>query len=152
MQRRKDTFISSHTHTRTRTRTHTHTHAHMHAHMHTHTCTLFCSLPHTHTYAHTLFRSSGVVSVIADRCSNIKMCLTSLLRTVIQINIKRCHSDGCDTRVHGIKTLGYKVVRESGLSVVDASAKWYLQILAATVAATVPQSPGLRMAVLEHTK
>ena len=54
--------------------------------------------------------------------------------------------------MHGIKTLGYKVVRDSGLSVVDASAKWYLQILASTVAATVPQSPGLRAAVLEHTR
>nr|KAG5696024.1 hypothetical protein BaRGS_013930 [Batillaria attramentaria] len=68
------------------------------------------------------------------------------------INIKRCHSDGCDTRVHGIKTLGYKVVRDSGMSVVDASAKWYLQILAATVSATVPQSPALRGTVLEYTR
>ncbi|KAK7112606.1 zinc finger ZZ-type and EF-hand domain-containing protein 1-like isoform X2 [Littorina saxatilis] len=71
---------------------------------------------------------------------------------IIQINIKRCHSDGCDTRVHGLKTLGYKVVRDSGLSVMDASAKWYLQILAATVSATMPQSPALRTTVLEHTK
>ncbi|KAL8625230.1 hypothetical protein ACOMHN_029988 [Nucella lapillus] len=71
---------------------------------------------------------------------------------ILQINIRRCHSDGCDTRVHGLKTLGYKVVKESGLSVVDASAKWYLQILAATVTATVPQSPDLRNVVLQHTK
>ncbi|XP_076459760.1 zinc finger ZZ-type and EF-hand domain-containing protein 1-like isoform X2 [Babylonia areolata] len=71
---------------------------------------------------------------------------------ILQINIRRCHSDGCDTRVHGIRTLGYKVVKESGLSVVDASAKWYLQVLAATVTATVPQSPGLRTVVLENTK
>ena len=34
----------------------------------------------------------------------------------------------------------------------DASAKWYLQILAATVTASVPQSPALRTIVMEHTK
>ena len=51
-----------------------------------------------------------------------------------------------------MKTLGYKVVKDSGLSVVDASAKWYLQILAATVTSTVPQSPALRTVVMEHTK
>ena len=27
---------------------------------------------------------------------------------VVQLNIKRCHSDGCDTRVHHVKALGFK--------------------------------------------
>ncbi|XP_071105472.1 zinc finger ZZ-type and EF-hand domain-containing protein 1-like isoform X1 [Haliotis cracherodii] len=71
---------------------------------------------------------------------------------IIQINIKRCHSDGCDTRIHGIKTVGYRVVREPGVTVMDATAMWYLQILASTVSATVPQSPQLRLLVLQHTK
>ena len=31
-----------------------------------------------------------------------------LLIPVIQINIKRCHSDGCDTRIRGIKAVGYR--------------------------------------------
>ncbi|PVD39043.1 hypothetical protein C0Q70_01670 [Pomacea canaliculata] len=71
---------------------------------------------------------------------------------VIQINIKRCHSDGCDTRVHGIKTIGYKVVRDTGISVVDASAKWYLQVLAATVVSAMPHSAALCPTVLEYTR
>lgn len=74
------------------------------------------------------------------------------LSSVIQINIKRCHSDGCDTRVHGIKTIGYKVVRDTGISVVDASAKWYLQVLAATVVSAMPHSAALCPTVLEYTR
>ena len=66
----------------------------------------------------------------------------------VQINIKRCHSDGCDTRIRGVKTLGYRrvtsieinlivfeiycvlcrVVKEEGVSVLDASAIWFLQV------------------------
>ena len=35
----------------------------------------------------------------------------STYQPYVQINIKRCHSDGCDTRIRGIKTLGYKYVQ-----------------------------------------
>ncbi|KAH9489895.1 Zinc finger ZZ-type and EF-hand domain-containing protein 1 [Bulinus truncatus] len=71
----------------------------------------------------------------------------------VQINIKRCHGDGCDTRVHGVKAVGFKIVREQGVSsVMDASALWYLQILTSTVSFTLPQSPGLRSLLLNHTK
>ena len=52
---------------------HTHTCAHAYIHMH-----YFFSPSHTRTHTH-YFRSSGVVSVIADRCSNIKLCLMALL-------------------------------------------------------------------------
>jgi hypothetical protein len=31
--------------------------------------------------------------------------------TVIQINIRRCHSDGCDTRIRGVNAVGYRLVR-----------------------------------------
>ena len=27
---------------------------------------------------------------------------------VVQINIKRCHSDGCDTRIRQVKAVGYR--------------------------------------------
>ena len=31
----------------------------------------------------------------------------------VQINIRRCHSDGCDVRIHGIKALGSRQVFNS---------------------------------------
>ena len=37
---------------------------------------------------------------------NTCICLFS----VVQINIKRCQSDGCDTRIHGIKIRGSRLV------------------------------------------
>ncbi|KAI0221571.1 Zinc finger ZZ-type and EF-hand domain-containing protein 1 [Lamellibrachia satsuma] len=70
---------------------------------------------------------------------------------VVQINIKRCHSDGCDTRIHSVKTIGYRIVKESGVSVMDASASWYLQVLAATTSACIPTAPQLREVIIAHT-
>ncbi|RUS90802.1 hypothetical protein EGW08_001421, partial [Elysia chlorotica] len=70
----------------------------------------------------------------------------------IQINIKRCHVDGCDTRIHGIKAIGYKLVKEQGITVMDASALWYLQMLTSTISFNLPQSPALRNVLLGHTK
>ncbi|XP_077868975.1 zinc finger ZZ-type and EF-hand domain-containing protein 1-like [Saccoglossus kowalevskii] len=70
----------------------------------------------------------------------------------IQINIKRCHSDGCDTRVHGVKTLGYRMVQSGGISVADASAVWYLSVLASTATAAIPTAPQLRSSIIQHTK
>ena len=71
---------------------------------------------------------------------------------VIQINIKRCHSDGCDTRIHGVRTLGYRVVKEAGVSVMDASAAWYLQVLATTTTACIPFAPHIRGMIRQHTR
>ncbi|XP_014663078.1 PREDICTED: zinc finger ZZ-type and EF-hand domain-containing protein 1-like [Priapulus caudatus] len=70
----------------------------------------------------------------------------------VQINIKRCHSDGCDTRVRGIKTLGQRVHYSPGLSVTDATAIWYLQVIASTATAYIPVAPQLRQTILEHSK
>ncbi|GFS06651.1 zinc finger ZZ-type and EF-hand domain-containing protein 1-like [Elysia marginata] len=70
----------------------------------------------------------------------------------IQINIKRCHVDGCDTRIHGIKAIGYKLVKEQGITVMDASALWYLQMLTSTINFNLPQSPMLRNTLLGQTK
>ncbi|XP_050394804.1 zinc finger ZZ-type and EF-hand domain-containing protein 1 [Patella vulgata] len=71
---------------------------------------------------------------------------------VVQINIKRCHSDGCDTRIHALKAVAYRVVKEPGVSVLDASATWYLQVLASLVGATLPQAPQLRTHIINHTR
>lgn len=46
----------------------------------------------------------------------------------------------------------YRVIKEAGISVADASAMWYLQVLATTVTMTIPLAPQLRMKILEHTK
>lgn len=46
----------------------------------------------------------------------------------------------------------YRVIKEAGISVADASAMWYLQVLATTVTMTIPLAPQLRTKILEHTK
>lgn len=71
---------------------------------------------------------------------------------VIQVNIKRCHSDGCDTRIRGIKAVGYRVLKSKGMSVGDASAVWFLSVLGATASAAMPLSPHLRDLILTQTK
>ncbi|XP_035685693.1 zinc finger ZZ-type and EF-hand domain-containing protein 1-like [Branchiostoma floridae] len=71
---------------------------------------------------------------------------------VVQINIRRCHSDGCDTRIHGLKTLGYKMSEDRGVSIADASAVWYLSVLASTATASIPTNPALAQTILIHTR
>uniref|UniRef100_A0A3Q4AS62 Uncharacterized protein n=1 Tax=Mola mola TaxID=94237 RepID=A0A3Q4AS62_MOLML len=70
----------------------------------------------------------------------------------IQINIKRCLSDGCDTRIHGLKTLGYHLTKSKEVSVSDASAIWYLSLLTSLVTASMETNPALAQTVLQSTK
>uniref|UniRef100_A0A3P9L8A9 Zinc finger, ZZ-type with EF hand domain 1 n=1 Tax=Oryzias latipes TaxID=8090 RepID=A0A3P9L8A9_ORYLA len=70
----------------------------------------------------------------------------------IQINIKRCLSDGCDTRIHGLKTLGYQITKSKEVSVSDASAIWYLSLLTSLVSVSMETNPALAQAVLQNTK
>ncbi|RVE63589.1 hypothetical protein OJAV_G00137730 [Oryzias javanicus] len=70
----------------------------------------------------------------------------------IQINIKRCLSDGCDTRIHGLKTLGYQITKSKEVSVSDASAIWYLSLLTSLVSASMDTNPTLAQAVLQNTQ
>ncbi|XP_054611299.1 zinc finger ZZ-type and EF-hand domain-containing protein 1 [Dunckerocampus dactyliophorus] len=70
----------------------------------------------------------------------------------IQINIKRCLSDGCDTRIHGLKTLGYQITKNKEVSVSDASAIWYLSLLTSLVTASMETNPALAQTVLQSTQ
>uniref|UniRef100_A0AAZ3PWD1 Zinc finger ZZ-type and EF-hand domain containing 1 n=1 Tax=Oncorhynchus tshawytscha TaxID=74940 RepID=A0AAZ3PWD1_ONCTS len=70
----------------------------------------------------------------------------------IQINIKRCLSDGCDTRIHGLKTLGYQITKSKEVSVSDASAIWYLSLLTSLVTASMETNPVLAQTVLHSTQ
>ncbi|XP_034149248.1 LOW QUALITY PROTEIN: zinc finger ZZ-type and EF-hand domain-containing protein 1 [Esox lucius] len=70
----------------------------------------------------------------------------------IQINIKRCLSDGCDTRIHGLKTLGYQITKSKEVSVSDASAIWYLSLLTSLVTASMETNPVLAQTVLQSTQ
>uniref|UniRef100_A0A3Q2PLQ1 Zinc finger ZZ-type and EF-hand domain containing 1 n=1 Tax=Fundulus heteroclitus TaxID=8078 RepID=A0A3Q2PLQ1_FUNHE len=70
----------------------------------------------------------------------------------VQINIKRCLSDGCDTRIHGLKTLGYQITKSKEVSVSDASAIWYLSLLTSLVTASMETNPALAHTVLQSTK
>uniref|UniRef100_A0A4W6ECK7 Zinc finger ZZ-type and EF-hand domain containing 1 n=1 Tax=Lates calcarifer TaxID=8187 RepID=A0A4W6ECK7_LATCA len=70
----------------------------------------------------------------------------------VQINIKRCLSDGCDTRIHGLKTLGYQITKSKEVSVSDASAIWYLSLLTSLVTASMETNPALAQTVLQSTQ
>ncbi|XP_072302754.1 zinc finger ZZ-type and EF-hand domain-containing protein 1 isoform X2 [Eucyclogobius newberryi] len=76
----------------------------------------------------------------------------NITQPYIQINIKRCLSDGCDTRIHGLKTLGYQITKSKEVSVSDASAIWYLSLLTSLVTASMESNPALAHTVLQSTQ
>ncbi|KAM5180064.1 zinc finger ZZ-type and EF-hand domain-containing protein 1 [Mantella aurantiaca] len=70
----------------------------------------------------------------------------------VQINIKRCLSDGCDTRIHGLRAVGYQKIKKSVVSISDASAIWYLSLLTSLVTTSMESNPTLAQAVQQHTQ
>nr|XP_046267619.1 zinc finger ZZ-type and EF-hand domain-containing protein 1 [Scatophagus argus] len=76
----------------------------------------------------------------------------SITHPYIQINIKRCLRNGCDTRIHGLKTLGYQITKNKEVSVSDASAIWYLSLLTSLVTASMETNPALAQTVLQSTQ
>ncbi|OWK15367.1 ZZEF1 [Cervus elaphus hippelaphus] len=70
----------------------------------------------------------------------------------VQINIKRCLSDGCDTRIHGLRAVGFQRVKKSGVSVSDASAIWYWSLLTSLVTASMDTNPAFVQTVLRNTQ
>ncbi|KAM4797044.1 zinc finger ZZ-type and EF-hand domain-containing protein 1 [Rhinophrynus dorsalis] len=70
----------------------------------------------------------------------------------VQINIKRCLSDGCDTRIHGLRAVGYQKIKKSAVSISDASAIWYLSLLTSLVTTSMETNPSLAQAVQQHTQ
>ncbi|XP_006863340.1 PREDICTED: zinc finger ZZ-type and EF-hand domain-containing protein 1 [Chrysochloris asiatica] len=70
----------------------------------------------------------------------------------VQINIKRCLSDGCDTRIHGLRAVGFQRVKKSGVSVSDASAIWYWSLLTSLVTASMETNPAFVKTVLNNTQ
>lgn len=80
-----------------------------------------------------------------------KKNLLSVL-TDVQINIKRCLSDGCDTRIHGLRAIGYQRVKKVGVSVCDASAIWYWSLLTSLVTASMETNPAFVHTILQNTQ
>uniref|UniRef100_A0A8C3R9W3 Zinc finger ZZ-type and EF-hand domain containing 1 n=1 Tax=Cyanoderma ruficeps TaxID=181631 RepID=A0A8C3R9W3_9PASS len=70
----------------------------------------------------------------------------------VQINIKRCLSDGCDTRIHGLRAVGYQRVKKVGVSVCDASAIWYWSLLTSLVTASMETNPAFVHTILQNTQ
>uniref|UniRef100_A0A8D0GHU4 Zinc finger ZZ-type and EF-hand domain containing 1 n=1 Tax=Sphenodon punctatus TaxID=8508 RepID=A0A8D0GHU4_SPHPU len=70
----------------------------------------------------------------------------------VQINIKRCLSDGCDTRIHGLRAIGYQRVKKAGVSVCDASAIWYWSLLTSLVTASMETNPAFVHTILQNTQ
>lgn len=44
------------------------------------------------------------------------------------------------------------MVKSKGVTVIDATAMWYFSVLASTAQAALPIAPGLRDAIIDHTK
>lgn len=67
----------------------------------------------------------------------------------VQINIRRCVSDGCDTRVRNLRLEGYrsKVTKEKILN--ETCSSWYLNVLTSTVEACLPMAPSLRTSIMQ---
>lgn len=84
--------------------------------------------------------------------THVELIKSSLSLSDIQINIKRCLSDGCDTRIHGLKTMGYQITKSKEVSVSDASAIWYLSLLTSLVTASMETNPVLAQTVLQSTQ
>ncbi|XP_005056507.2 PREDICTED: zinc finger ZZ-type and EF-hand domain-containing protein 1 [Ficedula albicollis] len=70
----------------------------------------------------------------------------------VQINIKRCLSDGCDTRIHGLRAVGYQRVKKVAVSVCDASAIWYWSLLTSLVTASMETNPAFVHTILQNTQ
>ncbi|MEE6469872.1 hypothetical protein FKM82_008802 [Ascaphus truei] len=70
----------------------------------------------------------------------------------VQINIKRCLSDGCDTRIHGLRAVGYQKIKKSAVSISDASTIWYLSLMTSLVTTSMETNPALAQAVQQHTQ
>ncbi|XP_067328154.1 zinc finger ZZ-type and EF-hand domain-containing protein 1 [Anolis sagrei] len=70
----------------------------------------------------------------------------------VQINIKRCLSDGCDTRIHGLRAVGFQRVKKGGVSVCDASAIWCWSLLTSLVTASMETNPPIVHAILQNTQ
>ncbi|XP_078003749.1 zinc finger ZZ-type and EF-hand domain-containing protein 1 isoform X1 [Phascolarctos cinereus] len=76
----------------------------------------------------------------------------NLSQLYVQINVKRCFSDGCDTRIHGLRAVGFQRVRRGGVSVSDASAIWYWSLLTSLVTASMETSPVFVQTILQNTQ
>uniref|UniRef100_A0A8C3ST43 Zinc finger ZZ-type and EF-hand domain containing 1 n=1 Tax=Chelydra serpentina TaxID=8475 RepID=A0A8C3ST43_CHESE len=70
----------------------------------------------------------------------------------VHIHIKRCLSDGCDTRIRGLRTVGYQRVKKVGISVCDASAIWYWSLLTSLVTASMETNPAFVHTILQNTQ
>ncbi|KAG9492570.1 hypothetical protein GDO78_000848 [Eleutherodactylus coqui] len=92
-------------------------------------------------------------NICTMRSSVLKEYLERLLKEKdVQINIKRCLSDGCDTRIHGLRAVGYQKIKKSAVSISDASAVWYLSLLTSLVTTSMETNPALAQAVQLHTQ
>ena len=55
--------------------------------------------------------------------------------------------DEIDSFFYGI----FRVVKDTGISVTNASAAWFLQVLSATATASMTSAPNLRDTILQHS-
>ncbi|XP_074046652.1 zinc finger ZZ-type and EF-hand domain-containing protein 1 isoform X2 [Macrotis lagotis] len=104
-------------------------------------------------------RSAGSLQEVRDVHipSNVTGYVTllenaNISQLYVQINVKRCLSDGCDTRIHGLRAVGFQRVRRVGVSVSDASAIWYWSLLTSLVTASMETSPVFVQTILQNTQ
>ncbi|XP_028937724.1 zinc finger ZZ-type and EF-hand domain-containing protein 1 isoform X1 [Ornithorhynchus anatinus] len=104
-------------------------------------------------------RNSGSLQEVRDVHipSNVTGYVTllenaNISQPYVQINIKRCLSDGCDTRIHGLRAVGFQRIKKVGVSVSDASAIWYWSLLTSLVTASMETNPVFVQTILHNTQ
>jgi hypothetical protein len=70
----------------------------------------------------------------------------------VQINIRACHSDGCDVKIRGLHVKGSKMQEQKQPTVLDTLAVWYISLLASTAKAAIPVAPHLRDVIIAQSK
>jgi hypothetical protein len=71
----------------------------------------------------------------------------------VQVNVRACHSDGCDVKIRGIHVKGSKCVQEQKQpTVLDTMAMWYISLLASTAKAAFPVAPHLRHTLINQSR
>lgn len=120
---------------------------------------------------------SEIKTVHVPRDKTGQMVLVKNLGRVyrfVQVNIRACHSDGCDVKIRGLHVKGSKYVcfvwiwpfrfhvsiytvtcrmqEQKQPSVLDTLAVWYISLLASTAKAAIPVAPHLRDVIIAQSR
>ncbi|KAI6654893.1 Zinc finger ZZ-type and EF-hand domain-containing protein 1 [Oopsacas minuta] len=87
-----------------------------------------------------------------SRCqTEVLLNFTTTYYRIIQINIKECAQDGCDTKIRGLHIQGYRSNTIPSFSEQEATYSWLLCILTATASISIATNPTFRNIILTQS-